>query len=97
MKKVYFNDETGDLKLISSHETEQEAEMRAETLDRVLDALLRSGRDLPDGTTSEQYRAHYRSSPHWALLCMEVPTVFTTDADPFALGFNMWPTIDVDE
>lgn len=103
MHKIYYSDDTGeDYDLVSSHADLNTAEAEADRLNSILHDLVMRGKafEPPAGTIDEKIEAtcnFIRAQPEWQALCEAIPSVFTKDENPFVLGFNAGPTIDVRE
>jgi len=101
MHKVYYSDDMGDdYDLISSHPDHATAEAEADRLNAILHELVMRGKtfECNEGTIKDRIQAEgdfIRGQPEWRILCEAIPSVFIEDADPFVLGFNAVPTIDV--
>lgn len=100
MNKVYYNDDTGmECDVVSEHATPEAAHAEKVRLGEILDRLLMRGKTFETARDTvderiEAARIFYRSQPEWKLLCEAMPAIFTENADPFMLGFNMHPTIE---
>ena len=101
MHKVYYSDDMGDdYDFVSSHPDVATAEAEADRLNAILYHLVMRGKafESTEGPIEERVEAEcdfIRAQPEWQTLCEAIPSVFTEDEDPFVLGFNMFPTIDV--
>jgi len=101
MIDIYYSDDCGEeYDFISSHPDLATAQAEASRLNAILHDLVTRSKafESTESSIKECLQAEsdfIRAQPEWQILCTDIPSVFTNDADPFELGFNAFPTIDV--